>query len=64
MRVVGRKVKKLRSLHGWTQEDLAREVGVSLSSVQRWEAKGARPIPIIRKVLTRLFREAGIGTDS
>ena len=54
------KVKELRVKKGWAQEDLAREVGVSLSTVQRWEKRGARPTRIARRVLQRLFQKAGI----
>ena len=55
------KVKELRAKKGWAQEDLAREVGVSLSTVQRWEKRGARPTRLARRELARLFEEAGIG---
>jgi DNA-binding transcriptional regulator YiaG len=44
----------------WAQEDLAREIGVSLSTAQRWEAKGAKPNRIARRELKRLFQEAEI----
>lgn len=37
------KLKELRRRKGWSQEDLAREVGVSLSTIQRWEARRASP---------------------
>ena len=47
---------------GWTQEDLAREIGVSISTVQRWEGKGCRPIRIIARELERLYKKAGIDT--
>ena len=57
------KVKKLRKKMGWAQEDLAREIEVSLSTVQRWEIKGAKPIRHARRELQRLFREAGIVED-
>jgi len=57
------KVKALRVKMGWAQEDLAREIEVSLSTVQRWEGKGAKPVRYIRKELKRLFREAGIDDD-
>ena len=57
------KVKKLREKKGWAQEDLAREIDVSLSTVQRWEGKGARPIRHARRELKRLFQEAGIDDD-
>ena len=45
MEGLNEKVKKLRQSMGWTQEDLAREIGISLSTIQRWEKQGGRPIP-------------------
>ena len=54
------KVKELREKRGWAQEDLAREIGVSLSTVQRWEKQGAKPSRLARKELARLFLKAGI----
>jgi len=54
------KVKALRKKKGWSQEDLAREIDVSLSTVQRWEKRGAKPVRHARKELERLFREAGL----
>ena len=57
------KIKALRIKKGWAQEDLAREIDVSLSTVQRWEGKGAKPTRHARRVLGRLWREAGIDND-
>lgn len=57
------KVKELRKKMGWAQEDLAREIDVSLSTVQRWEGKGANPARHSRRQLKRLFQEAGIDED-
>ncbi len=54
------KVKELRRKKGWAQEDLAREIGVSLSTVQRWEKQGAKPSRLARRELKRLFQEGGI----
>jgi DNA-binding transcriptional regulator YiaG len=54
------KVKELRRKMGWAQEDLAREIGVSLSTVQRWETKGANPTRLARRELKRLFHHAKI----
>lgn len=54
------KVKGLRKRKGWSQEDLAREVGVSLSTVQRWEKKGGNPTYLARRELRKLFHENGI----
>jgi len=54
------KLKTLRSKMGWSQEDLARQINVSLSTVQRWETKGAKPTRLARQELTRIFRQTGI----
>ena len=54
------KIKVLREKRGWSQEDLAREIEVSLSTVQRWEARGANPTRLARRELKKLFKEAGI----
>jgi transcriptional regulator with XRE-family HTH domain len=58
------KVKELRKRKKWAQEDLAREIGVSLSTVQRWEKKGGEPTRLARRELQRLFREAGLGNSA
>ncbi len=57
------KVKELRKRKGWAQEDLAREISVSLSTVQRWEKMGGNPTRLARRELRKLFREAGIDSD-
>ncbi len=54
------KIRELRKKRGWTQEDLAREMDVSLSTVQRWHKYGGRPTRLARRELSRLFRETGI----
>lgn len=53
-------LRLLRKNKKWSQEDLAREVGVSLSTVQRWEKKNGKPIHLARRALDRLFQNAGI----
>ena len=59
------KVKELRKKKGWAQEDLAREISVSLSTVQRWEKRGGNPTRLARRELQKLFREVGIdGAES
>jgi len=57
------KVKALREKRGWSQEDLAREIDVSLSTIQRWEKKGSKPTRLARRELKRLFEEAGIDSE-
>lgn len=54
------KVKELGKKNGWTQEELAREVGVALSTVQRWEKQGGQPTGLPRRELIRLLRKAGL----
>ena len=54
------KIRELRRKKGWTQEDFAREISVSLSTVQRWEKRGGEPTRLARRELQKLFRKAGI----
>ena len=63
MENAGHEIKILRKKRDWSQEDLAREIGVSLSTVQRWEKKSGRPIRLARRELKRLFKETGIKDD-
>jgi DNA-binding XRE family transcriptional regulator len=58
MKNLRQKVKRLRKKRKWTQEDLAHEIGVSLSTVQRWERQGGKPIRIVARELNRVFTEA------
>ncbi len=58
------KVRSLRKKKGWAQEDLAREIGVSLSTIQRWENKGGNPTRLARRELKKLFSDAGIAFDT
>ena len=59
----GEVIHILREKKGWTQEDLAREIDVSLSTVQRWEGKGANPTRLASRELKKLFRAAGIDDE-
>jgi transcriptional regulator with XRE-family HTH domain len=58
------KLKELRRKKGWTQEDVARELYVSLSTIQCWEKKGGVPTRLARRELQRLFRREGIALNS
>ena len=55
-----KRVKELRRKKGWSQEDLARVIGVSLSTVQRWERQDCKPIRLAFRELNKLLKEAGI----
>ena len=63
MKGLKEKVKQLRRMKGWAQEDLAREMGVSLSTIQRWEKKGGNPTRLARRELKKLLVRAGIEVD-
>jgi transcriptional regulator with XRE-family HTH domain len=54
------KLKELRRRRGLTQEELAREIGVSLRTLARWETTGGKPFRILRTRLKQLFEAAGI----
>ena len=60
MRQLEKRVKELRRKKGWSQEDLARVIGVSLSTVQRWERQDCKPIRLAFRELNKLLKEAGI----
>ena len=40
---IAEKLKKLRQQQGWSQEDLARNLGVSFATVNRWENGKTKP---------------------
>lgn len=54
------KIKALRTKMGWTQEELARQIYVSLATVQRWEANKVSPSRLALKELNKLFKKASI----
>jgi len=64
MERLSERLKELRKKKGLTQEDMAREINVSLSTVQRWEKKGGEPTKLARRELQRLFRREGINLNS
>lgn len=40
---IAAELKNIRQQHGWAQEDLARELGVSFATVNRWENGKTKP---------------------
>ncbi len=49
-------VQFLRKTLGWSQERLARELGVSFSTVSRWERGEGEPSPMAERLLEELSR--------
>ena len=58
--IISEKIMSLRKKNGWSQEELAEQLGVSRQSVSKWES--AQSIPDIQKIMTmsELF---GVSTD-
>ncbi|MFQ5442179.1 MAG: helix-turn-helix domain-containing protein [Thermodesulfobacteriota bacterium] len=57
------RIKKVRLSLGWSQERLARELGVSFSTVNRWERGRTKPSPMAVKGLERLDMINGGSVD-
>jgi len=53
-------IKKIRLGLGWTQERLAREIGVCFSTVNRWERGHSAPSPLAAKNLKKLSIHQGM----
>lgn len=51
----GEKVQALRRARGWTQEQLAEQIGVSRQSLSKWESNSAAPDTERVVALSRLF---------
>jgi transcriptional regulator with XRE-family HTH domain len=57
MQKLAGKLKQFRVLKGWSQEKLARDIGVSLNTVQRWESDKTVPSPLAMEKLQRLLED-------
>ncbi len=57
MDVLSEKIRYVRRIKGWSQENLARKLGVTLNTVQRWEMGKTKPSPLAREKLQGIFRE-------
>ena len=51
------KIKECRMLKGWTQEQLAHNIGVTLNTVQRWESGKTIPSPLAMEKLEKLLED-------
>ena len=57
LELLGDKLKHCRTTKGWTQEQLARNLGVSWNTVQRWEKGKTRPSPLAMEKLEELLKD-------
>lgn len=53
-------VKKLRSQLACSQEELARELGVSFATINRWENGHREPLPMARRAFETLCQAKGV----
>lgn len=51
-------IKQIRKQLGWSQERLARELGLSFSTISRWERGESHPSPAAQRLLNDLIRSA------
>ena len=52
---LARKIRELRSKLGLTQEQLAAKVGVTFSTVNRWESGKSKPSPLAMRQIEKLM---------
>jgi len=57
------RIKRIRLSLGWSQERLARELGVSFSTVNRWERGRTSPSPMAIKGIKKLDMVNGSNVD-
>ena len=52
--MTAQEIRDLRNRFCWTQKRLARELGVMVMTVSRWETGKQKPIPSLQHALDRL----------
>jgi DNA-binding transcriptional regulator YiaG len=52
-------IKTIRLEFGFTQEDLARKLGLTLSTVSKWEQGVTSPSPLAREKLEKFLKKGG-----
>ena len=57
------RIRTLRQQLGMTQEEFARQVAVTLSTVNRWENSHAQPSNLAWKAIRDLARQRGVPAD-
>ncbi|MEK6791808.1 MAG: helix-turn-helix domain-containing protein [Deltaproteobacteria bacterium] len=56
-------IKRIRQCLGWSQEALAREVGVSFCTVNRWERGKSQPSPMAIRILEGFRGKNGLSNS-
>ena len=55
MTILADKIRSCRDRKGWSQENLARHIGVSLYTVHRWETGKTIPSPLAMEKLQEVL---------
>ncbi|MFC1918534.1 multiprotein-bridging factor 1 family protein [Chloroflexota bacterium] len=55
MSILADKIRDCRDCKGWSQENLARRLGVSLNTVHRWETGKTIPSPLAMEKLQKVL---------
>ena len=58
--MTGKEIKELRYKLGMTQQQFARVVGVTISSVKRWENNKQSPSPLAEQAILSVINLRGI----
>jgi len=56
-------IKTIREKMGLTQEEIAQKLGVTWSTIARWEAGKGKPSKLARKAIENLLKEASGGGE-
>ena len=56
---VGQLIKEIRFLTGLTQEQFAAKLGITYSTVNRWENSRSSPSPVAMKLVENLLQDLG-----
>jgi transcriptional regulator with XRE-family HTH domain len=57
--VSANEIRWIRSWRGWTQRDLADEIGTDAVTISRWERGVTHPRPAVTRRLSELIVQAG-----
>ena len=55
MSIFSSRLKRIRKRIGWTAERMGVVLGVSHQTIYRWETGKSKPLPIIRKMVEKMF---------
>ena len=57
-------IRAIREKLGLTQEELAHRLGISWSTIARWEADKGKPSKLARRAIENLLKEASGGVQN